>query len=193
MKSILLVLALVSTSAFAASETGTKKPMDPKMEAWMKAATPGEEHKALSMMAGNWKYTMKWWETADGKPMESKGTSTGKMIMGGRFLEQEMKGKSMGMPFQGKATMGYDNVKKIFETTWIDNMGTGISKGTATWDAATKTWTETGTLADPMSPTGNKDYRSVTKIVDKNTYTMEMYSKGEDGKEFKMMEITSKK
>jgi hypothetical protein len=192
MKAILLVLSLISINALAASETDSKKPMDPKMEAWTKAAAPGEEHKAIATLAGNWKYTMKFWETADGQAHESKGTATNKMILGGRFLHQEMKGKTMGMNFQGVGTIGYDNVRKQIETTWMDNMGTGITRGTGTYDPATKTITEKGTMADPMAPNGNKDYRAVTKI-DKNTFTMEMFTTDEKGKEFKMMEIISKR
>ena len=33
-------------------------------------------------------------------------------------------------------------------------------------------------------------YRGVIKIVDDKTYTYEVYSNGEDGKEYKGMEIT---
>jgi hypothetical protein len=30
------------------------------------------------------------------------------------------------MPFEGISTLGYDNAKKTFFSTWIDNMGTGM-------------------------------------------------------------------
>lgn len=189
MKLVLLALTLVSVNTFAANE---KKQMDPKMEAWAKAAAPGEEHKTIATLAGKWKYTSQWWEKADAKPHESKGTGTNKMILGGRYLQQEVNGKTMGMPFQGVATLGYDNVKKEFESTWIDNMGTGFTKATGTWDAATKTLTEKGTMADPTSPTP-KDYRAVTTIIDKNNYKYEMFMAGEDGKEFKSMEMNYKR
>ena len=45
----------------------------------------------------------------------------------------------MGMPFQGMSTMAYDNGKKTFMSTWIDNMGTGILETEGTYDAGTKT------------------------------------------------------
>ena len=35
--------------------------------------------------------------------------------------------------------------------------------------------------------------RSVVKIVDDNTFTMEMFAPGPDGKEFKMFEMTCKR
>ena len=39
------------------------------------------------------------------------------------------------------AVEGYDNVKKKFLASWIDNMGTGIMNLEGTYDAATKSLT----------------------------------------------------
>lgn len=193
MKFALLVLAMISTNVFAASETGTKKPMDPMMEAMMKAATPGEEHKTLAMLAGTWKYTSKWWKDAAAKPEESTGMSTNKMVMGGRYMQSEAKGKAMGMPFMGMGMTGFDNVTKKMETMWIDNMGTGMAKGTGTWDPSTKTMMETGSFSDPTAPNMTRNYRATMKIMDNKSYMYEMYTTGMDGKEYKMMEMMYKK
>ena len=35
-------------------------------------------------------------------------------------------GKMKDMQFKGMGVEGYDNVKKKFVASWIDNMGTGI-------------------------------------------------------------------
>ncbi len=192
MKSILVLLALV-LPVFASADTDKKAMMDTHMKEWMKAATPGEEHKTLATLAGSWKYTSKWWNDPTAKPSESTGTSTNKMVMGGRWLQAEAKGKAMGQPFTGMGLTGFDNVKKNFETMWIDSMGTGMAKGTGTWDATTKTITETGSFSDPTEKTMTKNYRAITKIMDKNNYTYEMFATGSDGKEYKMMEMTYKR
>ncbi len=192
MKSILVLLALV-LPAFASAETDKKSMTDEHMKEWMKAATPGEEHKTLATLAGSWKYTSKWWTEPTAKPMESAGTSTNKMVMGGRYLQSEAKGKNMGQPFTGMGLTGFDNVKKNFDTMWIDNMGTGMAKGTGTWDASTKTMTETGSFSDPTEKTMTRNYKGMMKIADKNHYTYEMWATGPDGKEFKMMEMAYKR
>lgn len=49
-----------------------------------------------------------------------------KMILGGRFLQQEVNGEMMGMPMNGIGITGYDNLKKKYVGFWIDNMGTGM-------------------------------------------------------------------
>src|SRR5688572_3707115 len=88
MKFVTMMLLVATLSGFAAdtpqSTEDAKK--QEKMKAFMQYSTPGDAHKKLGQLAGKWKYTSKWWETAESKPEESKGTSDMKMIMGGRFL-----------------------------------------------------------------------------------------------------------
>jgi len=55
----------------------------------------------------------------------------------------------MGMPFEGIGINGYDNLKKKFVSTWIDNMGTMIVMSTGTFDPATKTFTYMGEMDNP--------------------------------------------
>ena len=112
------------------------------------------------------------------------------MIMGGRYLDETYMGTFMGMPFEGHGTMAYDNVQKKYLSTWIDNMGTGIMFGSGTGDAAGTTWTMAADMADPM--TGKMTAtRSVTKVVDADHMTMDMFGPGPDGKEMKMMSIAA--
>jgi len=112
-----------------------------------------------------------------------------KMVMDGRYQVSEAKGNMMGMPFHGMSTTGYDNHKKVFMSTWIDNMGTGVMKMEGPWDEATKSLTLTGKMIDPS--TGREcEFKEVYKIIDDNNQVMEMY--GPDprtGKQFKNMEI----
>jgi hypothetical protein len=96
----------------------------------------------------------------------------------------------MGMPFEGHGTMAYDNVQKKYLSTWIDNMGTGIMFGSGTCANNGTEWSMTADMADPMS--GKMvTTRSVTKLVDADHMTMDMFGPGPDGKEAKMMSIAA--
>lgn len=196
-KLIFSALLALSISAFAADPAKqTAGKMDPKAQEMMKKmadyATPGKEHKVLAEMAGTWKYTSKWWETADGKPQENTGTSKMKMVLGGRWLQQEMKGKAMGMPFEGMGLTGFNNQTKKFESKWMDTMSTGSMDSTGTMDDATKTIKEAGTYACPITGMEKRPYRAEWQIVDKNKMTYAMWGTGMDpkGPEFKQMEMT---
>ena len=72
---------------------------------------------------------------------------------------------------------------------WVDNMGTGIMNSHGTCDK--NTWSMTGESTDPT--TGKKWASHSTNIVDANTFVMEMYGTGPDGKEMKMFETNLKK
>ena len=112
------------------------------------------------------------------------------MILGDRYQMSKHTGSFEGMPFEGVSITAYDNAKKMFVSTWMDNMGTGIMKLSGTWDAATKTLTSTGTQTDPSRNGKDCTVREVFKVIDDNNHLMEMY--GPDpmtGKEFKAMEV----
>jgi len=160
---------------------------DAMMEKWKVFATRNENHKVLDTLVGEWDHTVKWWMSPDGKPEVSKGRSEIEWIMGGRFIEHAVEGTSMGQPFEGMGITGYDNEKKQYQSIWIDNMGTGIMTGSGNYDPKTKILTDKGTFSCPAE--GQKSYRGVTKIIDKDNFSFEMYMAGPDGKEFRAMEI----
>jgi len=160
---------------------------DAMMEKWKEFATPNENHQVLGALVGDWNYTIKWWMSPDGEPEISKGTSEVEWIMGGRFIQHEVEGTSMGQPFEGLGVTGYDNEKKQYQSTWIDNMGTGIMTASGSYDAKTKTLSDQGTFSCPAE--GQKSFRAVTKFIDQDNFTYEWYMAGPDGKEFRAMEI----
>ena len=109
--------------------------------------------------------------------------------MGGRYLETDVKGNYMNMPFEGRQLTGYDNMKKKFITHWIDNMGTGFYPSSGSLEKTGKTRSEAGVWACPISG-ADQNVRIITRIVDKDKFVMEMYSSGGmyGDKEFKTME-----
>ncbi len=165
-----------------------KMDMQAMMEVYAKLATPGAPHKALASLEGSWNAKIKTWMEPNTPPMESEGTSEQKMILGGRFLQQEFTGQMMGNPFTGIGITGYDNHTKKYVSTWMDSMGTAVLLFEGTGSADGKTVTQEARYDDPIK--GPIKWRSVTRIVDDNTFSFEMYEADKRGKEEKMMEIT---
>ncbi len=158
------------------------------MEAMMKAATPGEAHKKLDAVVGTWDSKVTMWMAPGAPPMVSPGTSTNQWVLGGRYLEQKVTGSFMGMPFNGLGYTGYDNVKKEYFGTWMDNMGTGVMLSTGAMDAANH-WTFKGSMPDPVT---GKDapFEEHMSMPDHDHMTFDMWSPGPDGKMVKVMEIS---
>lgn len=191
-----LVFLLSAKVAVADPNLAVKPPptKDQMMKAWMAYSTPGEPHKTLATMAGHWTYTSKYWEAADAQPEESTGTSKMKMILGGRFLQNEVKGKAMGQPFEGLGFTGYDNIKGKYDTIWLDSMGTGVMHGKGNWDTSTNSLKDSGEMSCPMSFSKVAKFRGDWKIIDKNNMIYAMFGSGpQGGAEFKQMEMIFKR
>ena len=185
MRKITFVLAILATSTLLPMKSSAQSPEE--MQKWMDYMTPSEVHKMMAEWDGIWQEDIKMW-MAPGTPEQTmKATVECKMIMGGRYQEQRHSGNMMGMPFEGYSLTGWDNARKIFTNTWMDNMSTGMVYMEGTWDAATKSMTLKGKMTDPMS--GKQvDVRQVLCITSKDTQKMVQYSTLE-GREFKSMEI----
>lgn len=156
-------------------------------KAWMDYMTPGSVHQMIAKADGEWTSEMTMWMDANSQPTKSTGTMVNKMILGGRYQESRFTGNFMGMPFEGIGTLAYDNAKKMFQSTWIDNMGTGIMTLEGKWEDKTKSINLTGQAIDGMTGKEMK-VREVFKLIDDNTQLMETYMV-QNGKEFKSMEI----
>lgn len=181
----------ISKTADSTSAKKTFVPVDSATaeKNWYAYMTPGEVHKMMASWDGKWNTEISSWMSPDAPPMKSTGTSINKMVLGGRYQESIHTATMMNMPFEGHGTMGYDNVKKMFVSTWIDNLGSGIIKLEGTWDDATKSMTLKGMCIDPSSAQ-EVEMKEVFKVIDENTQLMEMYGLNpKDGKEMKMMEM----
>jgi hypothetical protein len=185
----ILALGFVHTLSFAEEAGKMDAAKQEMMKKWQAYATPSKGHKVFEGMVGKWKYTSKWWEGKDAKPQESNGSSNIKLVMGGRFLQHDTKGKSMGQPFVGMGFTGYDNVTEKYDSVWMDNMGTGMMIGQGKFDEETKTLKDEGKFSCPMVGK-SREYRSEWKLNDKNSMTFTMWGPDKEGDEFKMMELS---
>jgi hypothetical protein len=173
-----------------ASESALRKPteMESMCAVYQELATPGAPHKLLAEMAGSWSVKSRWWMDSHEPPMESTGTSEQKMVLDGRFLQQDFSGDMMGSPFAGIGFTGYNNHTGKFVSTWMDSMGTGIYYFEGSAGADGKTITQTCSYDDPVR--GSLLWRSVTMVVDGNRLEFKMYTTDSSGKEDKMGEMT---
>lgn len=205
-RSVIIVSLAFAYPVFAQNKEGEKKkadkpPGEMDMAAIMEMSKPGPNHKLLARNVGHWTYIMKLWADpeAKGPPSESTGTSVTRELMGGRYFISEHTGK-MEMPgpdgkpapfqFQGTAIDGYDNVKKKFVSTWIDNMSTLITMSEGDYDAATKTFTHRSEFE--AMPGSKTKMRQVIKIVDDDNVLIEFFEV-RGGKEVRTMEIKSRR
>lgn len=181
------------TKVAAAATTVPSSPVEAKDSSVMANAItinsqPGEMHKMMSLWNGTWTGEVTMWATPDAQPVKSNATVVNKMVLGNRYQQSTFKGTYQGKSFEGIGTLAYDNSRKLFLSTWIDNTSTGLMTAEGPWDPASKSITFRGTMSDPAS--GKLlDTKEIFKPIDNNYQVMEMYAIAPDGKEFKTMEI----
>ncbi len=158
------------------------------MKIYTKLAVPGAPHKRLATLAGSWTTKTTAWMEPNKPPTEGQGTCEQKMLLGGRYLQQEYTGEMMGSTFSGINLIGYDNYTKKYVSVWIDSMSTGIYYFEGTASANGKVITQESSYDDPAR--GPMVWRSVSRIVDSDTLKYEMYITPKRGKKEKMMEMT---
>lgn len=158
------------------------------MEAWQKAATPGEAHKKLEPFVGTFDARVRMWSDPSRTPEDSTGTMTSTWVLGNRYVQQNYEGTFMGAPFNGVGYIGYDNVSKKIQSVWMDSASTGMMWMTGSADAAGKVVSTKGTMSDPSSGRTLPIEDKIT-IADNDHMKIEMLTKGAGGKMTKVMEI----
>jgi hypothetical protein len=185
---VTLSILLLFLGGAAALAQENAHDMQADMEAWAKAATPGEFHAFLAKKAGSWKIAGKMWMQPGAEPMTSESTAEAKMILGGRFLYETMKGQSMGRPFEGLGITGYDNAAKMVTSVWYDSMGTVTNILKGSWDEPGAPLELHGEMFDPMSGLTMK-VRTVTTFISHDENVFEYFATAEGMPEMKAMEL----
>lgn len=188
----LVVLCLALPLSLTAQEGAPQDPaaaMDPAaMDAFVAAMSPGEQHQYLERYVGDWSYEQSMWSDPTQPALKASGESTKSMIMGDRYLQEEMRGEMMGQPFYGRAVTGYDNLEKVLRSTWIDNFSTGIvvSEGKLVGDEDGHTL-----RSEFMNPMNGESeaIRMVTRYIDEDNHIFEYYVTNPAGQEFRQMVI----
>jgi hypothetical protein len=128
---------------------------------------PGPEHEYLKKMEGNWDLTMKFGD------MQTKGTVTYKMGLGGLWLMSDLESELLGSKFNGHGMDTYDAASKKYLAVWFDSMGTRPLQMEGTFDKDKKELTLAG---DGPGMDGKPTrYKSVTSMPDDNTINFAMF------------------
>jgi hypothetical protein len=185
---------IVATSACLAIgvvSIAQEKKADPKaaeaeMAEWAKLQAPGPQHAMLAKMAGEWDAAVTLF-MPDGVKMESKAKEKCELVLGGRFVQSVFTGTMMEMPFEGRGTTGYDNLRKVYFSTWTDSMSTCLMVFEGTADETGKVITM---HAESKGVDGQVEkWRSVTTLIDDTHYTFDMYATRPGGKEVPVMSV----
>ena len=155
MKKLLVALVLTALAAGAQEAEKKKSEGDAMMEFYIEQARPVKEHERLAELAGPWKVTSTMW--FGDMATSSAGTASGKMILGGRFLEigADMKGE---LDAEFLTLMGFDRRTGEYTMIGLDTVGTYYITAAGKYDAAKKAVVLHGSYMQPPTNQEQKYY-----------------------------------
>jgi hypothetical protein len=186
MKSLAPFLLVLAVGCASTKDVVSEEVM---MSRWNEFMTPGAGHAALAPRIGTWNLKVRMFAAPGAPAQESTGTSTMQWILDGRYLEDVTTGEFGGQTFHGRGLVGFDNLRKEYVGTWIDNFGTGIMHSTGTYDAATRTFSFTGEMPEFSYANDYVANRSTERWTDGDHWVMESFTPAADGSEFMSMQI----
>jgi hypothetical protein len=193
---LLPVLLLLSVATAAAQEPAANKKPAPapaknaEMQQLLDFSRPGSNHALLGTLVGTWNFQ-------DAARPFVKGTLRRTPMYEGRFYNVEITGGKLPIPiadgkmkeanYQGLQLEGYDNVRKQFVTTAINNhIGSDTEVQMGTYDAAKRAFTyEWEAELIPGTKTKNK---RVLRFIDATHYA-EDYYESQNGTDVKVREL----
>lgn len=143
---------------------------------------PGPEHTAFQKMDGTWDAAITLLGSVKGK-----GQVTFTMECGGMWREGNFQCDLGGLKLHTKVLDGYDPVKKKYVSVQVDSMSTVPTILEGTYDESMKVLTQTGESRDFKG--APEQVKHVTKHIDDDHVTVEVYRIFPDGKEKKMITI----
>ncbi len=175
-------LAMVTSAALAQDDKKQNQTDRPDL--------PGPVHKRLAELAGTWDVSTRY-VIAD-KEREGKAICEAKMILDGRFLQQDYNSSFEGHPFHVLQLLGYDNTRKKSIEIMMDTMGTGVLHNEGTISEDGKVISNSGESIDPQTGKPSR-LHTVTTIIDRDNFTLEWFQVDGAGKETKVVTLTHKR
>lgn len=154
--------------------------------------TPKAEHGWLEKFVGEWTTESTGTMGPDQPPIQCQGTLSSRKL-GGFWVINEMKGNMGGAPMTGVQTIGYDDAKKKYVGTWVDNMMDFMWKYEGSVDKSGKTLTleaDGPNFADPGKMT---KFQDIYEFKSKDEMIMTSKMLGADGKWVTFMTGTAKR
>ncbi len=156
-------------------------------KAFVDYMTPGKMQNMLAKNAGRWQTKFKLWTAPGANPIVAEGNMIAETLLDGRYLQSKHSANVNGMPMMGIGLDAYDNGRKIFVSTWIDNLSTGIMTLEGSFDEGTRTFTYTGKSYDPAA--GKEvPVKEILRYIDDDHQIMEMFMI-QGNNEIKTMEV----
>jgi hypothetical protein len=150
------------------------------MEAWRKLQQPGDAHKLLGKLTGDWDMHFKMWMAPGTDPTEIKMTTSLAPRYGGRFIVGAYEMTEGPFPHKGETWFGHDNARGKYQWIRVTDMDTTMRLYEGDYDAEAKAITLHASYSmEWQGQVFEVTERNVWKFVNDDKFTMEVFTKYE--------------
>jgi len=146
------LVAIVIAVPLLGQETKKVDSTEAMMEMYIEMARTVPEHQKLGELSGRWTMTSKLWLNPAEPPRLASGTASGRLILGGRFLQLDSSVKGGGISADSVTILGFDRRTSDYTMIGLDTLGTYYITAAGKYDEAAKGILLDGSYA--MPPTG---------------------------------------
>jgi hypothetical protein len=183
---VALCLANPSFAQDASKSAGAKGAVVAK--ALDNAMTPGQAHKQLEPMLGNFDVRILTWVDPSKPPLESTASAVSVWVLGNRYVQTMLVGGPSDDAFSAIGYIGYDNVAKMHQAAWMDNGSTAITLYTGGFAPDGKSATMKASVINPVSGKPMPLELRMSLGAD-GSHVTQLWGPGLGTKVFKMMEL----
>jgi hypothetical protein len=187
-RSLSILLAIILASPILANgEKEKKSDSQAVMDMYIEMAKPVASHDRLRAFTGTWNVASSMWMSPSEPPLRVNGTATGRMILGGRFLQLDT---TLGAPYAEEmlTILGFDGRTNEYTLVGYDTLGTYYITAAGKHDAVKNAIVLDGEYAQPPSGT-MQSYRFVLEQPRPAEHRMRLYFAMPDGKDMLVSEI----
>lgn len=177
------VFALLLLLAVALDGQSQPAAQQPQTNTAKTEATSTEPHDNLATLVGQWAATTKF---TDAAPLSESGNVEVKTILGGKFIWMETKGSTGTGSFTKVKIVGYDNIDRKYQTTWMSDQQNDMIQLKGVSDSG-KMFTFLGGYHDAEGKA--MILRAVLTITDKDHFAWECFRMEQNGKPTKILEV----
>lgn len=159
-----------------------------QVEIWARHAMPGKPHGLLERITGEWETLTTYRMKPDTETVDAKGTCKRKWILGRRFVQEDLDGGRLVMPFKGLGLYGYDAFEKKYTSAWMDTTSTAMMTYRGVYNKQNDAVRFVGEYGDPWTGV-KKKCRGTLRFVDADKHVLELHVPDADGEEYKILEI----
>jgi hypothetical protein len=174
-------LCLVAAASVVSAQTSERTSPEEmrRMQERMKAATAtNEHHEELAYFLGDWDVEVTLM-VPGAPPQKSRATARCDWVIEGRWIGEKVQGTLVGAPYQQFALRGYDGYAKNDVVATVQSMDNAllVARGVVV-DPQRKISAVYGTLDEYTTDELGKPFKAVTRRVDADHYTVEVWDLG---------------